>query len=290
LTASDWINLGIPLTVVVLGYLFGTLLIRRVLPPLAHRTPTELDDRFLETVNPELRWLPVVIVLHFATRRLTFIGADLKELLYDVLFVVGFAIAFRAAWRLVDLAAELYRERAVQEELALVIALLGRVARILFAVTALAIFLANFGVNITVFAAALVLVVLAFSLAARDTIADAVAGFAILVDCPFRLGDRIEIQGEGTWGDVTEFGLRTTRVRTRDNRLVVVPNSLIGQNQVVNFTCPAPRYRIGTTVSVAYGTDIELAEQIIIRTVRPMPGVLPNAQIEVLYDEKGILP
>ena len=290
-TASDWINLGISLTLVVLGYLFGTLLIRRVLPPLAHRTPTELDDRFLEKVSPDLRWLVVVIVLHFATRRLTFIGADLKELLYDVYFVAGLAIGVRAVWGLVELAAELYRERAVQEkreeELAPVITLMARVARILLVVTAVAIFLSHFGVSITVFAAALTLMVLAFSLGARDTIADAIAGFIILVDRPFRIGDRIEIQGEGTWGDVVEIGLRTTRVRTRDNCLVIVPNSLIGQNQVVNFTYPDPRYRIETRVGVAYGTEIEAAERLIIDTVRQVPGVLREEEVEVLYDEMG---
>jgi MscS family membrane protein len=291
LTASDWINLGISLTLVVLGYLFGTLLVRRILPPLAHRTPTELDDRFLAKVSSDLRWLVVVVLLPFATQRLTFVGADLKGLLYDVYFVAGFAIGLRATWGLVDLAAELYRERAVQEEreeeFAPVITLLARVARILLVIAGLAIFLSHFGVNITVLAAALTLGILAFSLGARDTIADAIAGFVILVDRPFRIGDRIEIQGEGTWGDVVEIGLRTTRVRTRDNRLVIVPNSLIGQNQVVNFTYPDPRYRIETSISIAYGTDIEVAERLIVGAVRQVPGVLAEEEVEVLYDKMG---
>jgi MscS family membrane protein len=291
LTTSDWMNLGLSLILVLLGFLFGTLLVRRILPPLAHRTPTKLDDRFLAKASSDIRWLVVVLVLHFATRRLTFIGADLKDLLYDVYFVVGFVIGLRATWWLVDLAAELFRERARQEEredeLAPVITLLARVARILLVVAGLAIFFSHFGVNVTVFAAALALGLLAFSLGARDTIADAIAGFIILVDRPFRIGDRIEIQGEGTWGDVVEIGLRTTRVRTRDNRLVIVPNSLIGQNQVVNFTYPDPRYRIETRIGIAYGTDIGFAEQIIIDSARKVDGVLADYPVEVLYDEMG---
>ena len=131
------------------------------------------------------------------------------------------------------------------------------------------------------------LVVLAISLAARDTIAHAIAGFIILVDRPFCIGGRIEIQGEGTWSDVVEIGLRTTRVLTRDNCLVIVPNSLINQNQVVNFTYPDPRYRIETRVGVAYGTEISYAEQTIIDTIRKVQGVLAEYPIEVLYDEMG---
>jgi small conductance mechanosensitive channel len=67
----------------------------------------------------------------------------------------------------------------------------------------------------------------AHSLAARDTIEDMIAGLIILIDQPFRVGDRIEIAGLGTWGDVTTIGMRTTSIRTRDNHMVIVPNSSI---------------------------------------------------------------
>ena len=143
------------------------------------------------------------------------------------------------------------------------------------------------GANTTALAVALALGALAITLAARDTVADAIAGFIILVDRPFRIGDRIEIEGENTWGDVVEIGLRTTRIRTMDNRMVIMPNSLIGQNKVSNYTYPDPHYRIQSSVKVAYGTDIEFAEQLIIDTVQKVPGVLPDAEIEVLYDEMG---
>jgi small-conductance mechanosensitive channel len=127
----------------------------------------------------------------------------------------------------------------------------------------------------------------AFSLAARDTIADAIAGFIILVDRPFRIGDRIEIQGVGTWGDVTDIGLRTTRIRTRDNRMVIVPNSVIGANQVINYTYPDPRYRIETQVGIGYGTDIERARQVIADAVRGVEGVIPDKPVDALYAEMG---
>jgi MscS family membrane protein len=291
LSTPDWINLGISLLFVVLGYLVGSLLIRRILPPLARRTPTKLDDRFLERVGPDLRWLVVIITLHWGTQRLAFVDAGLKDALGDAYFVTGLAIALQAAWRLIDLAGQWYGERSIQadreEELAPLITLLVRVCRAVLLVIGLVVLLSHFGANTTAFAAVLALGGLAVSLGARDTVADAIAGFIILVDRPFRIGDRVEIQGEGTWGDVLEIGLRTTRIRTRDNRMVIVPNSLIGQNQVTNYTYPDPRYRIETKVGVAYGTDIELAERVIVDAVQQIPGVLPDQEVEVLYGEMG---
>ncbi|NIV38502.1 MAG: hypothetical protein GWN58_56535, partial [Anaerolineae bacterium] len=79
LSTSDWINLGISLFIVVLGYLAGTVLIRRILPLITQRTPTGLDDRLLDKLGPDLRWLLVILTLRFATDRLTFISAGVKD-------------------------------------------------------------------------------------------------------------------------------------------------------------------------------------------------------------------
>ena len=89
LATSDWMNLGISLLIVFLGYLASTLLIRRLLPLLTRRTPTGLDDRLLEKVGPDLRWLVVVFALQWATQRLTFVQANLSTdvLIQEIVFV-----------------------------------------------------------------------------------------------------------------------------------------------------------------------------------------------------------
>jgi len=291
LSVTDWILLGASLLLVLAGYLIGTWLIRRGLRRIVRRTPTEFDDRLLAAVGGEIRWLVVLLTLHLATVRLTFISAGLKTLLKDAYFVVALVLVMRIVFRLIDLADSWAREhsRAAgrEHELEPLIVLLSRLGRVILAVLALSILLSYFGVNVTAFATALGLGGLAISLAAKDTVADAIAGFIILVDRPFRIGDRIEIQEVGTWGDVTEIGLRTTRIRTRDNRMVIVPNSIIGANQVINYSYPDPQYRIETHVGIAYGTDIEAARQIIVDTVRQVEGVLTDRPVDALYVEMG---
>jgi MscS family membrane protein len=291
LNAADWISLGMSLLLVLAGYLIGTWLIRRLLPRLARRTPTGFDDVILAALGPDLRWLVVILALQFATIRLIFLGVRLKLVLGDVYFILGLLFAFRIAGKLIDLAETWYRQRSIEaqreEQLAPVIALLVRIGRVLLGLVGLTILLSHFGVNVTALATVLGLSGLAISLAARDTIADAIAGFIILVDQPFRIGDRIEIPGVDTWGDVVDIGLRTTRIRTRDNRMVIVPNSVIGVNQVINYTYPDPRYRIQTHVGVAYGTDIETARRVMVESVRGVEGVLADKPVDALYVEMG---
>jgi small-conductance mechanosensitive channel len=66
-----------------------------------------------------------------------------------------------------------------------------------------------------------------------------------------------------------------------------VPNSVIGANQVINYSYPDPRYRIQTHVGIAYGSDLEMARRIIVDTVRQMEGVLPEEPVDALYIEMG---
>jgi small-conductance mechanosensitive channel len=230
--------------------------------------------------------------LQFVTLRLVFIEAEAKVFLTDIYFLVILFLSVRIAWVVIRLLEEeahirmaLNTERG--KEMAPLVKLSVMVLRIIIGLLAATILLAHFGVEITAFMAALGLGGLAISLAARDTIADAIAGFIILIDRPFRVGDRIEIKAAGTWGDVVEIGLRTTQIRTRDNRMVIIPNSTISSNEVINYSYPDPQYRIETHVGIAYGTPIEEVRQLLAETVAKVEGVLDTRPVDVLYIEMG---
>ena len=287
LSVADWINLGLSLVFILVGYILGTWVIRRLLPRLARRTPSTFDDELLKSVGPDIRWVVVVLILHLSTDRLTFFNAILKTLLKDIYFIIGLILAVRIAWKLVGLATQRLQENSIREgrgnELTPIILMGNRLSRIFIGIIGIIVLLDHFGVNVTALTAALGIGGLAISLAAKDTVADAIAGMIILIDRPFRVGDRIEIQGVGTWGDVVDVGLRTTRIRTRDNRMVIVPNSIISHNQVINYSYPDPRYRIETHVDVAYGTDVETVRRLLIDTVSQVEGVLTDRPVDALY-------
>jgi MscS family membrane protein len=291
LAAEDWINLVISLVLVLIGYGIGVLLTRVLLRLIARRTSSRIGEAITEAIGPRLKWLVVILVLSFAVRRLAFLSAEIKTTLGDVFFALGLTLSTLILWSLIDLAYD-WQHAALKkagrvDELDPVLILFTRIGRIVLVALSLSILLSYFGINVSAVAAALGIGGLALSLAAQDTLSDAIAGFIILADRPYRVGDRIEIQGAGTWGDVVDIGLRTTRIRTRDNRMIIVPNSMIGKNQIVNYTYPDPRYRIQTHVGVAYGTDIETARRVIVDAVRSLEQVLPDRPVDALYIEMG---
>ena len=291
LSFEDWINLFVSLLIGLTGYIVGTWLIRSALPSIFEKNNIKLGNEIIDAVGEEIRWVVVLFALRFATTRLIFLSPEVKKTVTDIIFVVMLMFITRASFKLIDLAKFSFTERVKDserdEDMSPIITLTTRIGKVIAALLAVTILLSYFGINITGLLTLLGLGGLAISLAAQDTIADAIAGFIILVDRPFRVGDRIEIEKVGTWGDVVDIGLRTTRIRTRDNRMVIVPNSIIGSNEVINYTYPDPRYRIQTHVDIAYGTDIEEARQIITKTVTQLQGVLVDKPVDALYIEMG---
>ena len=280
---ADWINLGISLLYVLAGYLIGTWLIRWLFPRLVRRTATVLDDRLLQTSGSELRWLAVVLILGFSTNRLTFINVDTKSTLSDIYFSLTLILAVLILWRLIRLAAQQALDRAYKagdrQQTEALITLLVWGLRLALLILALSFALAYFGVNITGFAVFLGVLGLALSLAGRDILADMISGAIILIDRPYRIGDRLELPSLDSWGDVVDIGMRSTRILSMENRMVVIPNSLVGKNQVVNYSYPDPSYFNLVKVVVAYDNDPDQVSNILETAIRSVEGVQTEREI-----------
>lgn len=127
---------------------------------------------------------------------------------------------------------------------------------VLVALTVYFLFLA-WNIDVTAWLASAGIVGLALSFAAKDTLSNLFAGVSIIVDAPYKIGDFI-ILDSGERGVVTEIGLRSTRIMTRDDVQITVPNGIIGNGKIINEAGgPSERHRIRIGVGVAYGSDID---------------------------------
>ncbi len=115
------------------------------------------------------------------------------------------------------------------------IPLLRRTAKIGLWVISLLIILPLFGVNITALVTTLGVGSLAIALAAQDTIANIIAGFMIMIDRPFRIGDRIKLP-TGEVVTVLDIGIRRSKFSLDDQAIIIVPNLELSKNKIVNFT------------------------------------------------------
>ena len=115
--------------------------------------------------------------------------------------------------------------------------------------------------------------------------ADIASGFILLFERPIRIGDRITI-GEDE-GDVKSINLRTTVVTTNDQIAIIVPNSKLVSQRVINWSYGDPRARIRIPIGVADDSDIQLVTDTLIEAAKGVPNVLPEPQPRVQFMKFG---
>lgn len=115
--------------------------------------------------------------------------------------------------------------------------------------------------------------------------ADIASGFILLFERPIRIGDRITI-GEDE-GDVQSINLRTTVVTTNDRISIIVPNSRLVSQRVINWSYGDPRARISIPVGVAYHADVDLVTETLILAAEGIENVLTDPAPKVQFLKFG---
>jgi small-conductance mechanosensitive channel len=112
-----------------------------------------------------------------------------------------------------------------------------------------------------------------------------ISGLIILFERPIKIGDRIEV-GE-IEGDVVHIGARSTSVVTNDNITIIIPNSSLILENVINWSHNDDRVRFKIPVSVAYGSDVRLVERLLLKVAEETPDVLKDPKPGVRFIEFG---
>ena len=130
------------------------------------------------------------------------------------------------------------------------------------------------GIDPTAWLASAGVIGIAVGFAARDTLANLFSGIFIVVDSPYKIGDYVVLD-TGERGEVTHVGLRSTRLLTRDDVEVTIPNAIIANAKIINESGgPWEKYRIRIPVGVAYGSDVDRVSEVLEEEARSHPDIL----------------
>lgn len=163
--------------------------------------------------------------------------------------------------------------------------LLGNVLRGLWLLLGIYLIFSQFGINLVPILGGLGVVGLAVGFAAQDILANLISGITLLLDRPFRIGDWIRTAERE--GQVIGITLRTTRIRTRDNEYISIPNKELAGAVVTNLT-QGGMLRLNVSVPVGYGTDIAAARAALLAVMQAHPKVIQEERPpQVLVRELG---
>jgi len=289
LTGEDWVNFGISVAIFFVGVLIISWIVRFVIGRIVRATPGTHDDEFYAAIKRQINVLIGVLLLDYATDRLVFVPVEVKEALNQIYFASAIITLAYIVWKLIDLLFIWQSERYVLngevDYRAAVRSLFRRFLRGVVVIFTLIIVLSNYGINPIFILSIIFGFVVATLIAGQNILSDLIYGFVLLFERPFEVGDRIEIKDLETWGDVVDIGIRTTRVCTLDNRLVVHPNSLVGRSLLVNFSQPTAQFRAKFDIDVAYGVDPEKVQEVVEEAIRIVEGVAVDKEIDVLLNK-----
>jgi len=128
---------------------------------------------------------------------------------------------------------------------------------------------------------------IAVGFAAKDTLSNLFAGIFIVADSPYKVGDFVVLDNT-TRGQVLEIGIRSTRLLTRDDVEITVPNAVIANSQIVNQTGgPAEKMRVRVKVEAAYGCDVDQVEKVLLASVEGVEHICDDPVPRVRFRAFG---
>ncbi|TAJ43905.1 mechanosensitive ion channel family protein [Methanofollis fontis] len=249
--------------------LFGSIAlywIYRWLLKRADSTESKLDDIMLAAIGKPLIIAVVVITLYFSV---VFSGLIPPE--YDYVLdskylnafyiIIGGWIASSFSYNFISMYGRWMAARTESEIDDRIIGVLELGVKYVIWFIVFLLVLSTLEINITPLLAGAGIAGVAVALAAQDILANFFGGAMIVMDKPFKVGDRIKI--DGYLGDIVTVGPRSTRLQTLDYQLVTIPNSKIANSVVINYALPEVRLKVKIPVSVAYGTDVKRVKEIL---------------------------
>jgi MscS family membrane protein len=265
----------------VAGKIFS-LIMHGILKYLCRKTKTDLDDSLVSVLER-----PLGITVFLVGAAVGFNGLSMHETvdlwvdrILESLFIVVIAWSVSRIFRmLVSRQAPLDSSRGIEADIR---PLLRKLCNTVIWILAGTLILRSMGYNVSTLMAGLGLGGAALALASKDTLANFFGSITVFMDRPFRLNDRIKI---GAYeGLITEMGIRTSKLKTPENRTVFIPNSIFAASPIENISA-APNIKVIQTFNLKTenGPDkIEQGLKILTEICSTLPGLDEVPQVGLL--------
>ncbi len=247
----------------------------------ARKTKTKIDDYLVVDIQAPIKFLFTILAFDLFFQ-FTFIDNTISNIFLNTLIIIDiFWFLYSLTPTLNFLIFNKKQRKNISNELKNFIIRLIRIVIIMIAFITI---LDSFGVDVSALIASLGLGGLVFALAAKDTASNLFGSIAIMLDHSIKIGEWIKVNGaEGT---VEDIGMRTTKIRTFEKSIIVVPNSIVATSNIENFSRRGVR-RIKMVIGITYSTNVSQIENIV-KNIRQMlrghPNIAKNQTLLVYFD------
>jgi MscS family membrane protein len=254
---------------------------------LASKTKTDLDDLIAKKSSVPITIIAFLVSLILTLSEITF-SQSLEFIISRIILTLIVLTSGYLVYVIIDLTLlrgwMKFSKKAnlnVEESLTNIT---HTILKIIFIVLALLYILELWGVQIGPFLAGIGIAGLAIALALQPVLANIFSGISIILDKSVRVGDLVNLES-GTSGKILKIGLRSTKVKTFDNELVIVPNSKLAESNIHNVALPEPKTRVIINFGVAYGSNIKKVKSVVMKEIKSLKFFINNPEPVIRFLE-----
>jgi MscS family membrane protein len=266
---------------------FVVFVLQRFVLRLTKKTKTDVDDRFIEKASKPITVLVLLIGFRLALEELPAAQRAI-EVAGNVIY--SFIVIYMAVvlYHFVDIILFVALKKVLKGESdkgrESLMSLLHSIIKVLMIAIAILYILDVWGIQIGPFLAAMGIAGIAVALALQPAMGNVFAGMSMILDESVKVGDLIYLDAE-TRGKVSHIGLRSTKIITFDNELIIVPNSKVADSRIQNIGEPDPKARVVVPFGVSYGTDVDKVKKIVLEEIKKIEHYIENPEPIVRFLE-----
>ena len=277
--------------VVFIAFLFvfrvAFMIIERLALKFASKTETDLDDKLIEKSSKPLTFLALLFSLLLSLEEITLTDSlvSISINVIQSLIILSFAYLIYAFVNTLIVSGIKKVARKTHSKVDdTLISLFNSVLNIALIVVSLLFILSLWGIAITPLLAGLGIAGLAVALALQPILTNIFSGASVVLDSSVRANDLVYIDKE-TKGRILKVGLRSTRILTFDNELVIIPNTKLAESIIQNVALPEPKSRVVIPFSVAYRSKIEKVKEVVLKEIKTINNLVEDPEPQVRFLE-----
>jgi len=282
-----WLKRIVIISLYILCAKAADIFINRILRLLVKKSKTKLDDELIDIFHAPVYWSVFFIGAFHALQ------IQPAPSPWQYILVSSFKSIILLVWSIAALKAlnlffsrstvEFFLRRSIENDAFNIGRKLIRIAAIIGIAVGILIL---WKINLTPLFASAGIAGIAVAMAAKDSLANFFGGLSLFMDNTFKEGDYIVIDS-GERGEIFDIGMRSTRLKTRDDILITIPNSILANTKIINESAPIPLFRIRIPVGVAYGSNPEHVEQILLGIAKSCTDVIDTPEPRVRFRALG---
>lgn len=267
----------------------SVFIIERVILRLVSKTKTDLDDLIIQKSSKPLTLILFLVSIRIALDELTLpvnFTTIFHKLIYSAIIIIIVYLFYALLDIIIFRAWKKFVSRTKTKLDDSLFSLIHGALKVALIIIVLLYILDLWGVQIVPFLAGLGIAGLAVALALQPTLSNIFSGIAMILDKSVRVGDLIYLD-TNTRGTVEKIGLRSTKIKTADNELIILPNSKIADSIIQNIALPEPKSRVVIPFSVAYGSNIEKVKSTVLKEIKNIKTCSKHPEPTIHFIEMG---